>query len=52
LKEQQTLAEKNAKAMRELRKYDWKIMIFSVFALLAVITVVFIGVRKLVQVNK
>lgn len=52
LKEQQTLAEKNAKAMQELRKYDWKTMIFSVFALLAVITVVFIGVRKLVQVNK
>jgi tetratricopeptide (TPR) repeat protein len=52
LKEQQTLAEKNAKAMRELRNYDWKIMIFSVIALLSVITVVFIGVRKLVQLNK
>ncbi|HLP54886.1 MAG TPA: hypothetical protein VK151_07650 [Fluviicola sp.] len=46
------LAEKNAKSMRELRNYDWKIMIFSLVALLAVITVVFIGVRKLVQLNK
>lgn len=52
LKEQQTLAEKNAKAMRELRNYDWRIMIFSLVALLAVITAVFIGVRKLVQFNK
>ena len=52
LKEQQMLAEKNAKSMRELRNYDWKIMIFSLVALLAVITVVFIGVRKLVQLNK
>ena len=49
LKEQKELAEKNAQAMKDLRKFDWRIAIFSLVAMFALITVVIIGVKRLVS---
>lgn len=51
LKEERGLARKNAKAMKDLRRFDWRISFFSVFALFALITAVVLGIRKMIQVK-
>lgn len=47
LQKEKDLAKENARAMQQLRQYDWRIMIFSVLSMLFVIAVVFLGVRRL-----
>lgn len=47
LEKQRRLAEKNAQTLKTLRSFDWRIAWFSSLALVALIAVVIVGVRKL-----
>lgn len=47
LHKQRKLAEKNAQTLETLRSFDWRIAWFSSLALVALIIVVFLGVKKL-----
>jgi hypothetical protein len=49
VKEQKSLAEKNARALKDLRKFDWRITIFSLFGMFSVVVLVVIGVKRLTR---
>ncbi len=47
VKEQESLAEKNARALKDLRKFDWRMTIFSLFGMFSIVVLVVIGVKRL-----
>jgi tetratricopeptide (TPR) repeat protein len=49
VKEQKNLAEKNAQAMKDLRKFDWRITIFSLFGMFSLVVLVVIGLKRLTR---
>jgi len=49
VKEQKSLAEKNARALKDLRRFDWRIAIFSLFGMFSVVAFVVIGVKRLTR---
>lgn len=52
LKKQQELAEQTAKAQKELRAYDWRIVLFSVLSLLGIVATVMFGVKRIIGTQR